>query len=47
MGDVICTISMDKAAFELKSPYCGIIEEILVQEGLTVDVGTLIARVKL
>jgi 2-oxoglutarate dehydrogenase E2 component (dihydrolipoamide succinyltransferase) len=47
MGDVICTISMDKAAFEIESPYDGTVHEILVGEDVTVNVGTAIARIKL
>jgi len=38
-------ISTDKVDTEVPSPASGVVSEILVQEGETVDVGTLLARV--
>ncbi len=46
-GESICTLSVDKAAFELESPFDGVLEEILVAAGETVPVGTPIARMRL
>jgi 2-oxoglutarate dehydrogenase E2 component (dihydrolipoamide succinyltransferase) len=39
------TISTDKVDTEVPSPGSGVLSEILVQEGETVDVGTLLARI--
>src|SRR2546430_15920179 len=38
-------ISTDKVDTEVPSPGAGVVSEILVQEGETVDVGTLLARI--
>jgi pyruvate dehydrogenase E2 component (dihydrolipoamide acetyltransferase) len=38
-------ISTDKVDTEVPSPGTGVLQEILVQEGETVDVGTLVARI--
>src|SRR5215217_6013985 len=38
-------ISTDKVDTEVPSPASGVVSEILVQEGETVEVGTLLARV--
>src|SRR5438034_2498302 len=38
-------ISTDKVDTEVPSPGAGVVSEILVQEGETVEVGTLLARV--
>src|SRR2546427_9338009 len=38
-------ISTDKVDTEVPSPGSGVLSEILVQEGQTVDVGTLLARI--
>ncbi|MHB9037239.1 MAG: biotin/lipoyl-containing protein [Armatimonadota bacterium] len=46
MGEVICVISVDKAAFELESPYDGRLVEVLVKDGDVVPVGTLIGRIE-
>ena len=45
-GDFIADLEADKAAIELKSVGTGIIEELLIDEGETVKVGTPIAKVK-
>lgn len=46
-GEVICTLSIDKAAYLMESPYDGVLEEILVAIGEVLPVGTPIARLKL
>src|SRR5213079_573087 len=38
-------ISTDKVDTEVPSPGAGVVSEILVQEGETVEVGTLLARI--
>src|SRR6187455_1636731 len=38
-------ISTDKVDTEVPSPGSGILSEILVEEGVTVDVGTVLARI--
>ncbi len=46
MGEELCILSMDKAAFELESPYDGKLVEILVENEQSVPVGTPIARIE-
>jgi 2-oxoglutarate dehydrogenase E2 component (dihydrolipoamide succinyltransferase) len=46
MGDPVCTISQDKANFEIECPYDGTIESILVQPDVDVEVGVPIARIR-
>jgi pyruvate/2-oxoglutarate dehydrogenase complex dihydrolipoamide acyltransferase (E2) component len=46
MGEVICVISIDKAAFDFESPYDGTLAEILVQPDVTVSSGTPIGRIE-
>src|SRR5215216_2640445 len=43
--DPLLEISTDKVDTEVPSPGSGVLSEILVQEGETVEVGTLLARV--
>src|ERR687890_753050 len=43
--EVLFEVSTDKVDSEVPSPTSGTITEILVQEGDTVDVGTVLARV--
>ncbi|MCB5273589.1 Dihydrolipoyllysine-residue acetyltransferase component of pyruvate dehydrogenase complex [Arthrobacter sp. SO5] len=45
VNDVICEIETAKSLVELPSPYAGTVTELLVQEGVTVDVGTPIITV--
>src|SRR5580693_628878 len=47
VDDTIVEISTDKVDVELPSPATGTVSEILVQEGDTVTVGQLIARISL
>jgi len=41
----IAVIETEKVATELESPETGVLKEILVGEGETVDVGTVLARI--
>ena len=43
--ETLLEISTDKVDTEVPSPATGIVTEILVQEGETVEVGTLLARI--
>src|ERR671933_993936 len=43
--ETLLEISTDKVDTEVPSPASGVVSEILVQEGETVEVGTLLARV--
>src|SRR5690606_16463801 len=43
--EVLFEVSTDKVDTEVPSPASGVLTEILVSEGATVDVGTVIARV--
>ena len=43
--EVLFEVSTDKVDSEVPSPAAGVLTEILVQEGETVDVGTVLARV--
>ena len=43
--DVLFEVSTDKVDTEVPSPSSGVLTEILIEEGATVDVGTVIARV--
>ena len=43
--EAIVDISTDKIDTEVPSPAAGVISEILVQEGETVEVGTVLARI--
>ncbi|PSK99500.1 pyruvate dehydrogenase E2 component (dihydrolipoamide acetyltransferase) [Murinocardiopsis flavida] len=40
VNQIICEIETAKAAVELPSPYAGVVSELLVEAGATVDVGT-------
>ncbi len=46
MGEEIAQVSVDKAAFELESPYDGKLAEIVVGKEQLVPVGTVIARIE-
>lgn len=45
VNDVICEIETAKSIVELPSPFAGTVTELLVEEGVTVDVGTAIISV--
>jgi len=44
--EIICAISTDKIDTDLESPGAGVVREILVDVGETVDVGTVLARIE-
>lgn len=46
LGEPICMVAIDKAVFELESPYEGELAEILVEPQTIVPPGTLLGRVK-
>ncbi len=46
LDETLLEIGTDKVDTEIPSPSGGIVAEILVEEGATVDVGTLIARIE-
>jgi pyruvate dehydrogenase E2 component (dihydrolipoamide acetyltransferase) len=43
--ETLLEISTDKVDTEVPSPASGVVSEILVQEGETVEVGTVLARI--
>src|SRR5436853_3307275 len=43
--ETLLEISTDKVDTEVPSPASGVVTEILVQEGATVEVGTVLARI--
>ncbi|WGL52336.1 dihydrolipoamide acetyltransferase family protein [Nocardioides sp. BP30] len=45
INDIVCEIETAKSVVELPSPYAGVVQELLVAEGETVEVGTPIIRV--
>ena len=45
INDVLCEIETAKSIVELPSPFAGTVTELLVEEGVTVDVGTAIISV--
>ncbi|QHK21042.1 2-oxo acid dehydrogenase subunit E2 [Pseudarthrobacter psychrotolerans] len=45
INDVLCEIETAKSLVELPSPYAGTVTELLVPEGVTIDVGTAIISV--
>ncbi|MBX7443119.1 MULTISPECIES: dihydrolipoamide acetyltransferase family protein [unclassified Arthrobacter] len=45
INDVLCEIETAKSIVELPSPFAGTVSELLVQEGVTIDVGTAIISV--
>ncbi|QHI68271.1 beta-ketoacyl-ACP synthase 3 [Tichowtungia aerotolerans] len=45
-GDILASVEADKATMEISTPVDGIVEELLLEEGDSVDVGTPLARIK-
>src|SRR4051812_30733381 len=43
--EIIASISTDKIDTDIEAPAAGVLEEILVDVGATVDVGTVLARI--
>ncbi len=44
-GDILASVEADKATMEISTPVDGTVEEILLEEGQSVDVGTPLARI--
>jgi pyruvate/2-oxoglutarate dehydrogenase complex dihydrolipoamide acyltransferase (E2) component len=44
-GEPLVEVETDKANSEIESPYDGVLAEVLVEEGTTVPVGEVIARI--
>jgi pyruvate/2-oxoglutarate dehydrogenase complex dihydrolipoamide acyltransferase (E2) component len=44
-GDIVADIEFEKATTQIESEVSGVVEEILHEEGDTVDVGSVIARI--
>jgi pyruvate/2-oxoglutarate dehydrogenase complex dihydrolipoamide acyltransferase (E2) component len=44
-GEPLVEIETDKVNSEIESPYDGVLAEVLVEEGATVPVGEVIARI--
>jgi pyruvate/2-oxoglutarate dehydrogenase complex dihydrolipoamide acyltransferase (E2) component len=44
-GEPLVEVETDKANSEVESPYDGVLAEVLVEEGTTVPVGEVIARI--
>jgi pyruvate/2-oxoglutarate dehydrogenase complex dihydrolipoamide acyltransferase (E2) component len=45
-GEPLVEIETDKVNSEIESPYDGVLTEVLVEEGATVPVGEVIARIE-
>src|ERR1700688_3720129 len=45
MDQPLVQVTTDKADIDIPSPVAGVLKEILAQEGVTVKVGALIARI--
>lgn len=45
-GEVVCIVAIDKAAFDIESPYEGTLSEILVKPNVAVPPGTPICRIE-
>jgi pyruvate/2-oxoglutarate dehydrogenase complex dihydrolipoamide acyltransferase (E2) component len=45
-GDAIATVETEKVDTELEAPASGVLEEILVEAGSTVEVGAVLARIR-
>ncbi len=45
-GDVIATVETEKVDAEVEAPASGVLDEIVVEAGSTVAVGSVIARIR-
>jgi pyruvate/2-oxoglutarate dehydrogenase complex dihydrolipoamide acyltransferase (E2) component len=45
-GDVLATVETDKVDADLEAPASGVLDEIMVEAGSTVEVGSVIARIR-
>ena len=46
LGEILCEVSIDKAAYDFESPYSGSLVEILVEPNVVVAPGTPIGRIE-
>jgi len=46
LGEVVCVAAIDKASFDIESPYDGKLAQILVQPHVVVTPGTPIGRIE-
>lgn len=46
VGELVCVVAIDKAAFDIESPYEGTLSEILVQPNVAVPPGTPLCRIE-
>lgn len=45
-GDLIATVETEKVDTDLEAPASGVLDEIVVEAGTTVDVGSVVARIR-
>ena len=45
-GDVIATVETEKVDTDLEAPASGVLDEIIVTAGSTVEVGAVLARIR-
>ncbi len=45
-GDVIATVETEKVDTDLEAPATGVLDEIVVAAGATVEVGSVVARIR-
>lgn len=45
-GDLIATVETEKVDTDLEAPATGVLDEIVVEAGTTVDVGSVVARIR-
>ena len=45
-GDVIATVETEKVDTDLEAPATGVLDEIVVEAGTTVEVGAVVARIR-
>jgi pyruvate/2-oxoglutarate dehydrogenase complex dihydrolipoamide acyltransferase (E2) component len=45
-GDVIATVETEKVDTDLEAPATGVLDEIVVEAGTTVGVGSVVARIR-
>ncbi|HUZ21517.1 MAG TPA: biotin/lipoyl-containing protein [Acidimicrobiales bacterium] len=43
---VVVSVAADKVDFDIEAGAAGVVEELLVEEGSVVDVGTVVARIR-
>jgi pyruvate dehydrogenase E2 component (dihydrolipoamide acetyltransferase) len=45
-GDAIATVETEKVDTEIEAPATGVLDEIVVEAGTTVEVGSVVARIR-